>query len=260
MSQTSESKYWSQRALMIPRGVFHPRIARYKRMVHLRLLERWAPSLPGKAVLKTDLFEEAFGADALLDELDRRSGFAVGIEISPWTAARAKTRFATACLLSASAASLPFRPASFDLVFSNSTLDHLPPPDVERALSEFARILKPEGLLILTLDNKHNPLHVFSHWVRRLFGWFYTDRCYTVEEARAAVGRSGFRVTAATAIYHVPFPVNFAAKKASRFLGPRLDPGLDRLLRLFDRGEGWPTRFLTGRHIALRAVLAAEPK
>lgn len=260
MSLTTESKYWSRYALRVPRGFFHPRIARYKRMVHLRLLENWAPSLPGKAILKTDLYEEAFGEDALLDELGRRSGLAVGIEISPPTAARARARFAHDRILSATAASLPFRPSSFDVVFSNSTLDHLPPPEVERALAEFARVLKPRGLLILTLDNKHNPLHVLSHWVRRLFGWFYTDRCYTVEEARSAAGRSGFRVTAATAVYHVPFLVNFAAKQASRFLGRRLEPGLDRLLNLFDRGEERPTRFLTGRHIALRAVLSQKPE
>jgi len=239
---------------MIRRAVFHPRIAAHKKDVHLRLCRSWAPVLEGRRILKTDLFEEAFGEDALLDELDRRSGCAVGIEISPWTAARAKGRFLALPILSGNVARLPFRSAAFDLIFSNSTLDHLQPTEVEKALVEFARVLKPGGLLILTLDNKHNPLHVFSHWARRLFGWFYTDRCYTVEEAREAVGRAGFRVTEATAVFHVPFPLNFMVKKASPLLGPRLDPCLDRLLLALDRGERRPTRFLTGRHIALRAV------
>jgi SAM-dependent methyltransferase len=237
------------------RGLFHPLIALRKRSANLRLVEAWAPpSRENARILKTDLFEEAHGEDAILDDFARRWGFAAGIEVSPRTAALANDRFRGLPIIATSVAAIPFRPASFETILSNSTLDHLRPAEFERALAELARILKPGGVLILTLDNRHNPLHVFSHWVRRLFGWFYTDRCYTVDEAAAALRRHGFRVTDATAVFHVPFPVNFLAKTASRLFGRGIDPGLERLLDVFDRWERLGTKFLTGRHIALRAV------
>jgi SAM-dependent methyltransferase len=45
--------------------------------------------------------------------------------------------------------SLPFAPASFDLVLSIDVLPHLPPGVEIRAISEFARVLAPRGLLLI---------------------------------------------------------------------------------------------------------------
>lgn len=55
------------------------------------------------------------------------------------------------------AEALPFADASFDLVFVKSTLDHC--ADSELALSEFKRVLRPEGFLLITLQN-------FASWQR----------------------------------------------------------------------------------------------
>ena len=48
--------------------------------------------------------------------------------------------------LRADAESLPFAAASFDLVLGHAVLHHL--PDLERAFSEFHRVLKPGGLIV----------------------------------------------------------------------------------------------------------------
>jgi len=41
---------------------------------------------------------------------------------------------------------LPFEDASFDLVFGHAVLHHI--PDLERAFSEFHRVMRPEGMLV----------------------------------------------------------------------------------------------------------------
>ena len=53
---------------------------------------------------------------------------------------------------------LPFVDGVFDLVVSNSTLDHFETSrEIERAVAEIHRVLAPRGLFILTLDNPANP-------------------------------------------------------------------------------------------------------
>jgi len=47
---------------------------------------------------------------------------------------------------------LPFAAESFDAVFCISVIEHLPVDAMPRALHELARVLKPEGRLLLTTD------------------------------------------------------------------------------------------------------------
>lgn len=48
---------------------------------------------------------------------------------------------------------LPFANGTFDVVFSNSVLEHI--PQVEPVLSEAARVLKPGGAMIFTVPSSH---------------------------------------------------------------------------------------------------------
>jgi ubiquinone/menaquinone biosynthesis C-methylase UbiE len=56
----------------------------------------------------------------------------------------------------ADAQALPFEESSFDLVFSCECLEHIPNPQL--GLSEFYRVLKPPGTLILTTENYSNAM------------------------------------------------------------------------------------------------------
>lgn len=244
---------WDQYAWRAKKGRFQDRIALHKKDVHLKLVRDWTSSLAGKTILKTDANEEAFGADAFLNELSATAAAAVGMDVSAEVVVRAKRRFPDLPYTAANVKNLPFGSSLFDVIISNSTLDHLPRKEVPEAVRELGRVLKPEGILILTLDNKHNPLHVFSHWVRRMFGWFYTDRCYSVPETSKLLRNNGFQVLAATAVFHIPFPVNFLAKTAERFFGSGMDVLVKGIVRLCGRLDRFPTRYLTGRHIALKA-------
>ena len=117
-----------------------------------RVLELAAPR-DGEAVL-----EVAMGTGAQLIELARRNpaGRTVGIELSEGMLAEARKKVAAAGgaqrveLLRADALELPFEDQSFGLVVNSYMLDLLPRNDIPRALSEFGRVLRPGGRIVLS--------------------------------------------------------------------------------------------------------------
>lgn len=61
--------------------------------------------------------------------------------------------------LQADAEELPFRDDSFDIVFSNGVLHHL--PNTDTAIGEIFRVLKPNGKAIIMIYAKHS----FYYWI-----------------------------------------------------------------------------------------------
>jgi len=153
---------WDALARRTTEPQFQEQIAYYKRQENLALIAAWAPP-QARSLLKTDLFEEGFGKDSLLDALAEAYPVAVGMDISGVVTAAAKGRVPAARYVVSDACALPFKAERFDLIVSISTLDHLLPESLPHALGELCRVLRPAGCLILTLDSGHNPLHVLSH-------------------------------------------------------------------------------------------------
>ena len=89
------------------------------------------------------------GDGAFLEFL-RRRGFRVsGLEVAEAAAARARRRCSDADVRVGSLEdAVPFADAVFDAVWCTEVLEHL--FDVHRALGELNRVLKPDGLLMLT--------------------------------------------------------------------------------------------------------------
>ena len=138
--------------------VLDPLVANQKRDEHLALLRAWWDG-GSTRVLKTDLFEEANGADELFSAFPGRATI-VGMDVVPATVARARARRVRSGLfLATDVRRLALAGDSVDLVFSNSTLDHFErASDLDEALRELVRVLQPGGRLIVTLDNPRNPL------------------------------------------------------------------------------------------------------
>ena len=63
---------------------------------------------------------------------------------------------------------LPFRDESFDAVFSYSVLQHLSETDVELALQDVARVLRPGGVSLIQMPNKIG-MRCLYHQTRRGF-------------------------------------------------------------------------------------------
>lgn len=108
---------------------------------------------------------EGYGSHLLAQSAARVDG----VDIDPQAVSHAETRYAADHLRfhTASALDLPFPDNHFDCVVSFETLEHLAEHD--QLLSEFRRVLKPDGFLIISSPDKktysddtgyHNEFHV----------------------------------------------------------------------------------------------------
>lgn len=71
------------------------------------------------------------------------------------------------------AADLEFPDASFDIVYSNGVLHHI--PNVGRCINEARRVLRPGGRLIFTVYHRHSLYHWITLFLYR--GWLRGELC-----------------------------------------------------------------------------------
>lgn len=81
---------------------------------------------------------------------------AVGVDIDAAAIRHGQATYGTARVrfVEGSCTRLPLADASFDVVVSFETIEHLEAADQPRMLAEFARVLKPDGLLVISSPNK----------------------------------------------------------------------------------------------------------
>jgi methionine biosynthesis protein MetW len=150
---------------------------------------------PGERVLQVDC-----GPGWLPALLIERGAQVVATDLSAVAVERARARGVAAQQCDIDAGPLPFPAAAFDVVISDSQLEHR--FDAGHALDEMARVLRPGGRLILLLPNT-------AHWRVRLWllaGRFpYVDntptdplhlRFFTLGGVRELLARRGLTVTA----------------------------------------------------------------
>jgi SAM-dependent methyltransferase len=102
-------------------------------------------------------------------EFARAGARYTGIDFSPTALRFARERFVTQGLagdfVEGSIAELPFDDASFELVYSMGVIHHL--PEIERAVSEFHRVLRPGGRAIVMVYHRSSFNYRFSIMVLR---------------------------------------------------------------------------------------------
>jgi SAM-dependent methyltransferase len=103
-------------------------------------------------------------------------------------------------LVRADIATLPFAAASFDAAVSMDVLVHFPRGDETRALSEFARVLKPGGLLALRVSALNALRSRHSEFAQE-------RQRFTRARLRAACEAAGFRVERITYVNSLLLPV-----------------------------------------------------
>jgi len=102
-------------------------------------------------LLKVDLWNEGIEVERdVLGLYERSSLFDLfGIDISNFVCSSAKRRLKNVHIIQTDIRKLPFRDGSFDIILDLSTLDHIPLSQVQDVLSEYSRVLKKKGVLVL---------------------------------------------------------------------------------------------------------------
>jgi SAM-dependent methyltransferase len=123
-------------------------------------------------------------------------------------------------LVRANLESLPFGDAEFDVVLCSQVVEHL--LEVEAGLRELARILRPDGTLILTTDNARNLVTraLYLGRLRRQAGFDFPHRDFELGDMERRIHASGLDVVSAETFRF----------SSPRGLGQRLLDRLDALL------------------------------
>ncbi len=244
-----------------PSWYLDPLVAEQKKRVHLEFFRAWLPD-DARRILKTDVFEEAFGDDALLPELCAAftgPSHWIAMDFSSEIAARARTRtqLPSMSFFAADLRSLPLRSHCLDAILSNSTLDHFDTrQEFETAVEELARALRPGGRLIVTVDNSANPLYWPLRWISRL-RWAPFALGYSTSRTglRRALEHAGLQVIHTGRLLHNPRLFSTALiLMLRRLLGARADRPIQWLLDLFAALERCPTREFTACFVTASAV------
>jgi SAM-dependent methyltransferase len=122
--------------------------------VEARLLDQAVH--PGARVL-----EAGCGRTTRLGALRERISELVGVDLDE--AAGRENDALDRFLVSDLCAPLPFANASFDVVYANFVVEHLPVP--EAAFREWRRVLRRDGALVLLTSNRANPILAAARFV-----------------------------------------------------------------------------------------------
>lgn len=122
------------------------------------------------------VLEIAAGPGTALEQLAgaNASGITVGVDLTPAMLQRTRRLFrrlrrSLSPLCQCDARLLPFKGEIFDLVYSGYMLDALAVSDMEKALDEMRRVLKPAGRLVLlslsSSNRRFNFLWEILYWI-----------------------------------------------------------------------------------------------
>ena len=229
--------------------------------VYLQLLQRLLVPGPCGRILKTDLWDEIYGG-GLLPYLKTRARDVFSIDVAQRTVQIARQSQSELKAVTADVRTLPFVSNSFDLIVSNSTLDHFEhKQDLLRALTELARVLEPGGQLLITLDNPSNPIIRLRsllpmRWLMRLgVVPYYVGTTLSARQLSRALEKNGFRVEQLEAAVHSPRVVMVGlAALLQRWAPLRWQDWLADFQLHFEVMGRWSTRFLTGHYVVVLAV------
>jgi len=237
-----------------------PIFGAYKSAQFIDAVCAWSPQLTHQVILKTDLREEAFGTDEILFSLPTSGGELHGIDISPTVVHSALQRGDQypARFIVADVRKLPYPDSFFDVVLSNSTLDHF--EDRESfilSLREIRRVLKPNGRLILTVNNKHNlnfRLLLMLESFLKLKE--YPVQFFSVRDVRLACAEVGLAIEHCDTIIHIVSPLNSVALFFRTILPKKIADSFASACLFFATllGKSRWTKIFTGWFLAFSCV------
>jgi SAM-dependent methyltransferase len=245
----------------------------HMKWVYQELMNRWLDGSNRKFALKIDLYDEAVTTYNLIPVFGQKCECIIGIDVSFEVAMAAKRRMIKEWngwhnAVVSDVRNLAFQSDSFDQILSNSTLDHFShKKDIIVSLKELRRILKPEGVLIVTLDNPSNPVvflrNLLPYSLLKLLRLipFYMGVTVSKSELIRILESNGFRVHDSGAIVHSPrILAIWMGYILDRIGSERINVYFHRLLRIFEHLDKSPTRYLTAYFVAVKAIKKSTEK
>jgi len=169
ISSLDMQKFWNERAyrdsrISNPNTVFTDIIRiMYTKFAKLSLtfIERRSEI----SALKTDLWNEGVDRErgSLCNFLNGSSANMFGVDFSSVVCKLARYREEKLEVICSDVRALPFKDQNFHVILDISTLDHVNPNSTSLVISEYARILRKEGILLLIFDS----IKVSPFWLLR---------------------------------------------------------------------------------------------
>ena len=175
------------------------------RRCEIALLRRTVGPLRGKRVLKLDLWNEAVNT-RILNWMAGQGAEAWGLDASRVTTGRAGENAAGRLrLLRADIRELPFADASFDVVYTMGTIEHV--REYAEAVREVARVLRPGGTAIVGVPRRWDPFlrPLVVRALEQLGRYAYSpERTFSAAELGRVLEDAGLTVTERTGLLAFP--------------------------------------------------------
>jgi SAM-dependent methyltransferase len=144
--------------------------------------------------------EVGCGTGLFLERVARSGATLHGMDLSPDLLLKAKSRvgaLANVSIQRGDAHRMPYPDGSFDAVYGSSILHHL---DLEAALRESHRVLRPGGRIVFTEPNMLNPQIAFMYLIgpRSYFGLSPDEMAFSKFRARRTLDTLGYREASIT--------------------------------------------------------------
>jgi len=159
-----------------------------------------------------DIIDVACGTGEMLEKIVKQNpeGNNIGIDLSPDMLNKARARLTELKkgnfeLQEGNVLNLGFNDNSFDLLINNYMVDLMPIETFDKIASEFYRILRPGGKLVMsTFSFGTKRIHRFWYWVARQFPGLLTG-CRPVSFKNYLVN-AGFEIEQETEVSQNTFP------------------------------------------------------
>lgn len=204
---TRYRRFWNDVGDSFPDLSGAPTTRQYREDEEL-LLRSAFPSLDGRRLLKTDLWDEARNT-RILCWAASQGAYTFGVDISLPTILKAREEYRRRRLRLAAVAAdvraLPFRESAFDGVYSMGTIEHF--DGTERAAGEIARVTRRGGRAIVGVPNRHDPflrpLAVALLYRLGLYGYGF-EKSYSWRQLREMCRHAGLRVVDRGGVLFLP--------------------------------------------------------
>lgn len=195
------------------------------------------------------LLEIGCGLGIELGRLGQLGFDVTGVDLAPQAVelanANLRRKGVTGRAMAANAESLEFEDAAFDAVYSSGVLQHT--PDMEQAIAEIHRVLKPGGRILIVLYHRRSWFYLLHRLARQNIEFDDEDapiiNAYTKAELRRLF--SAFEEVSVACEYYRPEPTGRTGFKAALFNGVFV-PVMRALPAAWVRNFGWHL-VLTGR-------------